>query len=97
MPHSSRLHTVAANRKIITHRVRKAYSCLLIEDHIKNAWLKCSFWSGHFSAGPANENNPENLHGININFAQLKTKFSLKMRKTLFVWDYPCSLHTNVK
>lgn len=63
MPHSFRLLTVAANRKIITHRVRKAYSCLLIEDHIKNAWLKYSFWSGHFSACPANENNSENLHG----------------------------------
>jgi len=55
MPHSFRLHTVAANRKIITHRVRKAYSCLLIEDHIKNAWLKCSFWSRHFGVGPVNE------------------------------------------
>lgn len=63
MPHSFGLLTVAANRKIITHRVRKVYSCLLIEDHIKNAWLKCSFWSGHFSAGPVNENNPENVHG----------------------------------
>lgn len=62
MSHSFRLRTVTANRKIITHRVRKAYSCLLIEDHIKNARLKCSFWSGHFSACPVNENHPENLH-----------------------------------
>lgn len=43
-PHSWTLHTGAANRKkLFLCESRKVGSCLLIEDHIKNAWLQMFF------------------------------------------------------
>lgn len=43
-PHSWALYTGAANRKkLFPRQSRKVGSCLLIEDHIKNAWLQMFF------------------------------------------------------